>query len=182
MTETQRDYLRPWSTARSRFRQRARGRHRPEASNTTCTYDLPYQTNLLTSTASYLTHTATSTFQQHTTSTTTTTKTATTASNASTASFDTFTHRPPPIHHLRTASCLPLRASSLSRWSQATTSLSSPVIPRSSTAITAHLNACHMLTVLTERKVAERSMLIKNMIEDLGSPGEEPIPIMNVGH
>jgi len=23
-------------------------------------------------------------------------------------------------------------------------------------------------------------MLIKNMIEDLGSPGEEPIPIMNV--
>nr|POF03157.1 e3 ubiquitin ligase complex scf subunit sconc [Quercus suber] len=31
-----------------------------------------------------------------------------------------------------------------------------------------------------ERKVAERSMLIKNMIEDLGSPGDEPIPIMNV--
>jgi S-phase kinase-associated protein 1 len=23
-------------------------------------------------------------------------------------------------------------------------------------------------------------MLIKNMIEDLGTPGEEPIPIMNV--
>jgi hypothetical protein len=23
-------------------------------------------------------------------------------------------------------------------------------------------------------------MLIKNMIEDLGAPGEEPIPIMNV--
>ena len=23
-------------------------------------------------------------------------------------------------------------------------------------------------------------MLIKNMMEDLGSPGEEPIPIMNV--
>jgi len=23
-------------------------------------------------------------------------------------------------------------------------------------------------------------MLIKNMIEDLGNPGEEPIPIMNV--
>jgi S-phase kinase-associated protein 1 len=33
---------------------------------------------------------------------------------------------------------------------------------------------------LTERKIAERSMLIKNMIEDLGAPGEEPIPIMNV--
>jgi len=31
----------------------------------------------------------------------------------------------------------------------------------------------------TTRKVAERSMLIKNMIEDLGAP-EEPIPIMNV--
>lgn len=31
-----------------------------------------------------------------------------------------------------------------------------------------------------ERKIAERSMLIKNMIEDLGAPGEEPIPIMNV--
>lgn len=25
-------------------------------------------------------------------------------------------------------------------------------------------------------------MLIKNMIEDLGAPGEEPIPIMNVRH
>jgi hypothetical protein len=25
-------------------------------------------------------------------------------------------------------------------------------------------------------------MLIKNMIEDLGSPGEEPIPIMNVSN
>lgn len=36
------------------------------------------------------------------------------------------------------------------------------------------------LTHLIERKIAERSMLIKNMIEDLGSPGEEPIPIMNV--
>ena len=32
----------------------------------------------------------------------------------------------------------------------------------------------------TERQIAERSMLIKNMIEDLGAPGEEPIPIMNV--
>lgn len=31
----------------------------------------------------------------------------------------------------------------------------------------------------TTRKIAERSMLIKNMIEDLGAP-EEPIPIMNV--
>lgn len=31
-----------------------------------------------------------------------------------------------------------------------------------------------------DRKVAERSMLIKNMIEDLGTPGDEPIPIMNV--
>lgn len=37
-----------------------------------------------------------------------------------------------------------------------------------------------MLMHITERKVAERSMLIKNMIEDLGAPGEEPIPIMNV--
>lgn len=35
---------------------------------------------------------------------------------------------------------------------------------------------------LTERKIAERSMLIKNMIEDLGAPGEEPIPIMNASH
>ncbi|RMY03172.1 hypothetical protein D0867_05779 [Hortaea werneckii] len=34
--------------------------------------------------------------------------------------------------------------------------------------------------IVTERKIAERSMLIKNMIEDLGAPGEEPIPIMNV--
>ncbi|KAM0691477.1 hypothetical protein Q7P36_010248 [Cladosporium allicinum] len=34
--------------------------------------------------------------------------------------------------------------------------------------------------IVTERKIAERSMLIKNMIEDFGSPGEEPIPIMNV--
>ena len=25
-------------------------------------------------------------------------------------------------------------------------------------------------------------MLIKNMIEDLGTPGDEPIPIMNVSH
>lgn len=25
-------------------------------------------------------------------------------------------------------------------------------------------------------------MLIKNMIEDLGAPGEEPIPIMNVSN
>lgn len=25
-------------------------------------------------------------------------------------------------------------------------------------------------------------MLIKNMIEDLGAPGEEPIPIMNVSY
>ncbi|KAK3053858.1 hypothetical protein LTR09_005138 [Extremus antarcticus] len=31
-----------------------------------------------------------------------------------------------------------------------------------------------------EQKIAERSMLIKNMIEDLGTPGDEPIPIMNV--
>ena len=38
----------------------------------------------------------------------------------------------------------------------------------------------HLLTLNTERKIAERSMLIKNMIEDLGAPGEEPIPIMNV--
>ncbi|GAM82061.1 hypothetical protein ANO11243_000400 [Dothideomycetidae sp. 11243] len=34
--------------------------------------------------------------------------------------------------------------------------------------------------IQTERSVAERSMLIKNMLEDLGNPGEEPIPIMNV--
>merc|ERR1712070_133223 len=34
--------------------------------------------------------------------------------------------------------------------------------------------------IVTERKIAERSMLIKNMIEDLGASGEEPIPIMNV--
>lgn len=33
---------------------------------------------------------------------------------------------------------------------------------------------------VAERSIAERSMLIKNMIEDLGNPGEEPIPIMNV--
>lgn len=39
---------------------------------------------------------------------------------------------------------------------------------------------CPMLTCLIERNIAERSMLIKNMIEDLGNPGEEPIPIMNV--
>jgi S-phase kinase-associated protein 1 len=38
----------------------------------------------------------------------------------------------------------------------------------------------HEADSLTERKIAERSMLIKNMIEDLGAPGEEPIPIMNV--
>ena len=40
----------------------------------------------------------------------------------------------------------------------------------------------HKANSLTERKIAERSMLIKNMIEDLGAPGEEPIPIMNVRH
>ncbi|KYG40474.1 hypothetical protein M433DRAFT_138700 [Acidomyces richmondensis BFW] len=33
--------------------------------------------------------------------------------------------------------------------------------------------------IYTTRKIAERSTLIKNMIEDLGAP-EEPIPIMNV--
>lgn len=38
----------------------------------------------------------------------------------------------------------------------------------------------HEANFLPERKIAERSMLIKNMIEDLGAPGEEPIPIMNV--
>lgn len=37
-----------------------------------------------------------------------------------------------------------------------------------------------LTNIHTERKIAERSMLIKNMIEDLGAPGEEPIPIMNV--
>ena len=42
--------------------------------------------------------------------------------------------------------------------------------------------AKHKANSLTERKIAERSMLIKNMIEDLGAPGEEPIPIMNVSH
>ncbi|KAH0290728.1 E3 ubiquitin ligase SCF complex, Skp subunit [Aureobasidium namibiae CBS 147.97] len=36
------------------------------------------------------------------------------------------------------------------------------------------------VNIQTDRVVAERSMLIKNMIEDLGTPGEEPIPIMNV--
>lgn len=35
-------------------------------------------------------------------------------------------------------------------------------------------------TDILDRAVAERSMLIKNMIEDLGNPGAEPIPIMNV--
>jgi S-phase kinase-associated protein 1 len=34
--------------------------------------------------------------------------------------------------------------------------------------------------MLTERKIAERSMLIKNMLEDLGPQGDEAIPIMNV--
>lgn len=37
-----------------------------------------------------------------------------------------------------------------------------------------------MLTSRPARKVAERSMLIKNMLEDLGAPGDEAIPIMNV--
>ncbi|KAG9941428.1 E3 ubiquitin ligase SCF complex, Skp subunit, partial [Aureobasidium melanogenum] len=36
------------------------------------------------------------------------------------------------------------------------------------------------VNIQTDRIIAERSMLIKNMIEDLGTPGEEPIPIMNV--
>ena len=40
--------------------------------------------------------------------------------------------------------------------------------------------ACIILTAVAARKHAERSMLIKNMIEDLGDPGSEPIPIMNV--
>ncbi|KAG9571044.1 hypothetical protein KCU97_g15918, partial [Aureobasidium melanogenum] len=35
------------------------------------------------------------------------------------------------------------------------------------------------VNIQTDRIIAERSMLIKNMIEDLGTPGEEPIPIMN---
>ncbi|KAK5128652.1 hypothetical protein LTR08_003944 [Meristemomyces frigidus] len=34
--------------------------------------------------------------------------------------------------------------------------------------------------IVTKRKIAERSMLIKNMIGDLGAPGEEPIQITNV--
>ncbi|THX13890.1 E3 ubiquitin ligase SCF complex, Skp subunit [Aureobasidium pullulans] len=36
------------------------------------------------------------------------------------------------------------------------------------------------VNIQTDRIIAERSMLIKNMIDDLGNPGEEPIPIMNV--
>ena len=31
-----------------------------------------------------------------------------------------------------------------------------------------------------EREVAERSILIKNLLEDLGGEGTEPIPIPNV--
>jgi S-phase kinase-associated protein 1 len=42
------------------------------------------------------------------------------------------------------------------------------------------LSLTALLTHVTDRIIAERSMLIKNMIEDLGTPGEEPIPIMNV--
>ena len=33
---------------------------------------------------------------------------------------------------------------------------------------------------ITDRKVAERSILIKNLLEDLGADGSEPIPIPNV--
>ncbi|KAK4985056.1 hypothetical protein LTR66_008289 [Elasticomyces elasticus] len=36
------------------------------------------------------------------------------------------------------------------------------------------------VNMTTEREVIERSVLIKNMIDDLGDPGQEPIPIMNV--
>lgn len=35
--------------------------------------------------------------------------------------------------------------------------------------------------VTTERQVAERSILIKNLLEDLGTESGEPIPIPNVG-
>lgn len=53
------------------------------------------------------------------------------------------------------------------------------------TGTLSHLPVCHTRKPIhtnphLERRVAERSMLIKNMIEDLGSPGEEAIPIMNV--
>lgn len=33
-----------------------------------------------------------------------------------------------------------------------------------------------------DRKVAERSILIKNLLEDLGDSADEPIPIPNVCH
>ncbi|KAJ9627223.1 hypothetical protein H2203_003685 [Taxawa tesnikishii (nom. ined.)] len=42
------------------------------------------------------------------------------------------------------------------------------------------LTSSDNVTIETERAIAERSMLIKNMLEDLGNPGEEAIPIMNV--
>ncbi|KAF2151193.1 E3 ubiquitin ligase SCF complex, Skp subunit [Myriangium duriaei CBS 260.36] len=42
------------------------------------------------------------------------------------------------------------------------------------------LQSSEGVNISVERLVAERSVLIKNMIEDLGEPGEEPIPIMNV--
>jgi S-phase kinase-associated protein 1 len=36
-------------------------------------------------------------------------------------------------------------------------------------------------TMETERDIAERSVLIKNLLEDLGGDNEEAIPIPNVG-
>ncbi|OCK81765.1 E3 ubiquitin ligase SCF complex, Skp subunit [Lepidopterella palustris CBS 459.81] len=36
------------------------------------------------------------------------------------------------------------------------------------------------IDIKVEREVAERSILIKNLLEDLGSEGDEPIPIPNV--
>lgn len=79
----------------------------------------------------------------------------------------------PHLHHTTHSQCPTIRRSSSS----------APTMSRSPLVCTAPQKLKHTQTdSFTERVVAERSMLIKNMIEDLGNPGEEPIPIMNVRH
>jgi len=43
-----------------------------------------------------------------------------------------------------------------------------------------HLTTSDNMPMKVERKVAERSILIKNLLEDLGGDNEEAIPIPNV--
>ncbi|TKA35255.1 E3 ubiquitin ligase complex SCF subunit sconC [Friedmanniomyces endolithicus] len=72
------------------------------------------------------------------------------------------------------------RLTSFRQPSTTTTIITDPIIMSSEGEQSVKLVSSDNVEIVTERKIAERSMLIKNMIEDLGAPGEEPIPIMNV--